>query len=152
MTSVFIPSSKTGLLYSFRICSGSAMVLSLVLGLVCHPAAGHCQTPRLDDARLCHRPGRGHAALTGLIWVLIFGTLGEPYKGWLMAPVGLSTSSWPNDHSQEACKGFATRKAPCECFGPSSIQATCLIEGGFSHESDYLHTLWTTRSASAQRG
>jgi uncharacterized membrane protein len=93
----FYPLLQTGLLYSFRMLFGSAMVLSLVLGLVA--------ILRRDIAK--HRAwmmrgyaigqGAGTQALTGLIWVLIFGTLGEPYKGWLMGTswvINLVVAEW----------------------------------------------------------
>lgn len=89
----FYPLFQTGLLYTFRMLFGSAMVLGLVAIL------------RRDIAK--HRAwmmrgyaigqGAGTQALTGLIWVLIFGTLGEPYKGWLMGTswvINLVVAEW----------------------------------------------------------
>ncbi len=96
MTQLY-PLLQTGLLYSFRMLFGSAMVLSLVLGLVA--------ILRRDIAK--HRAwmmrgyaigqGAGTQALTGLIWVLIFGSLGEPSKGWLMGTswvINLVVAEW----------------------------------------------------------
>src|SRR5579884_1389524 len=89
--------SQSMLLYSFRMLFGSVMVLSLVLGLVA--------ILRRDVAR--HRawmirgyaigPGAGTQALTALIWMLIFGTLGEPYKDLLMGAswvINLAVAEW----------------------------------------------------------
>ncbi len=89
--------SQSMLLYSFRMLFGSVMVLSLVLGLVA--------ILRRDVAR--HRAwmirgyaigqGAGTQALTALIWMLIFGTLGEPYKDLLMGAswvINLAVAEW----------------------------------------------------------
>lgn len=91
-----LPSQST-LLYGFRMLFGSAMVLSLALGLVA--------ILRRDMAR--HRAwmirgyalgqGAGTQALTALIWVIIFGTLGEPYKDLLMGAswvINLAVAEW----------------------------------------------------------
>ncbi|HZU01248.1 MAG TPA: DUF2306 domain-containing protein [Ktedonobacteraceae bacterium] len=89
--------SQSMLLYSFRMLFGSVMVLSLVLGLVA--------ILRRDVAR--HRAwmirgyaigqGAGTQALTALIWMLIFGTLGEPHKDLLMGAswvINLVVAEW----------------------------------------------------------
>jgi uncharacterized membrane protein len=91
-----LPSQST-LLYSFRMLFGSAMVLSLALGMVA--------ILRRDMAR--HRAwmirgyaigqGAGTQALTALIWVIIFGTQGEPYKDLLMGTswvINLAVAEW----------------------------------------------------------
>jgi uncharacterized membrane protein len=91
-----LPSQST-ILYGFRMLFGSAMVLSLVLGLVA--------ILRRNIAR--HRvwmirgyaigQGAGTQALTALLWVIIFGTLGEPTKDWLMGTswvINLAVAEW----------------------------------------------------------
>jgi uncharacterized membrane protein len=93
----FYPLLQTGLLYSFRMLFGSAMVLSLALGLVA--------ILRRDLAR--HRAwmlrgyaigqGAGTQALTGLIWVLIFGPQSELTRELLMGAswvINLVVAEW----------------------------------------------------------
>lgn len=79
----FSPQFQSTLLYGFRMLFGSAMVLSLVLGLVAilrHNIARHRAWMMRGYAI---GQGVGTQALTGLIWVLIFGTLGGSSKDWL---------------------------------------------------------------------
>lgn len=91
-----LPSQST-LLYGFRMLFGLAMVLSLALGLVA--------ILRRDIAR--HRAwmmrgyalgqGAGTQALTALIWMIIFGSPGEPYKDLLMGAswlINLAIAEW----------------------------------------------------------
>jgi len=93
----FYPLLQTGLLYSFRMLFGSAMVLSLVLGLVA--------ILRRDIAK--HRAwmmrgyaigqGAGTQALTSLIWVLIFSTPNQQTHEWLMGAswvINLVVAEW----------------------------------------------------------
>jgi len=91
------PQLQTNLLYGFRLLFGSAMVLSIALGLVA--------ILRRDIAR--HRAwmirgyaigqGAGTQALTALLWVLIFGTMSEYSKEWLMGAswvINLVVAEW----------------------------------------------------------
>ncbi|HZO74566.1 MAG TPA: DUF2306 domain-containing protein [Ktedonobacteraceae bacterium] len=91
-----LPSQST-LLYSFRMLFGSAMVLSLALGLVAI----------LRRDMVLHRAwmirgyaigqGAGTQALTALIWVIIFGAQSEPYKDLLMGAswiINLVVAEW----------------------------------------------------------
>ena len=93
----FYPLIQTGVLYSFRMLFGSLMVLSLVLGLGA--------ILRRDLAR--HRAwmlrgyalgqGAGTQALTGLIWVLIFGPQSELTRELLMGAswvINLVVAEW----------------------------------------------------------
>ncbi len=93
----FYPEIQTSLLYSFRMLFGSAMVLSIALGLIA--------ILRREIAR--HRAWmmRGYAigqgastqALTGLLWALIFGTSGQPSKDLLMGAswvINLLVAEW----------------------------------------------------------
>jgi uncharacterized membrane protein len=93
----FYPLLQTGLLYSFRMLFGSAMVLSIALGLVA--------ILRRDIAR--HRAwmmrgyaigqGAGTQALTGLLWVLIFSTPNQQTHEWLMGAswvINLVVAEW----------------------------------------------------------
>jgi uncharacterized membrane protein len=93
----FYPLLQTGLLYSLRMLFGSAMVLSLALGLAA--------ILRRDIAR--HRAWmlRGYAigqgastqALTALIWVLIFGPQSELTRELLMGAswvINLVLAEW----------------------------------------------------------
>ena len=93
----FYPLLQTGLLYSFRMLFGAAMVLSLVLGLVA--------ILRRDIAK--HRAwmmrgyaigqGAGTQALIGLIWVLIFSTPNQQTHEWLMGTcwvINLVVAEW----------------------------------------------------------
>jgi uncharacterized membrane protein len=94
---LFALPSQSPLLYGFRMLFGSAMVLSLALGLVA--------ILRRDVAR--HRAwmlrgyaigqGAGTQALTALLWMILFGTLGEPTKDWLMGAswvINLVVAQW----------------------------------------------------------
>jgi len=103
---------------------------------------------------LCHRPGRGHAGADRPDLGVIFGTLGEPYKGWLMGTswvINLVVAEWII--RRKRAKGPPQEKAPVvSALGRPSIQATCLIEGGFSHETIICTHYGPPRSASAQRG
>src|SRR5215472_2461719 len=78
-----LPSQST-LLYSFRMLFGSAMVLSLVLGLVAILRRNVTRHRAWIMRGYAIGQGAGTQALTALIWMLIFGTLGEPYKDLLM--------------------------------------------------------------------
>src|SRR5207245_10088545 len=93
----FYPPLHTGLLYRFRMLFGSAMVLSIALGLVA--------ILRRDIAR--HRAwmirgyaigqGAGTQALTGLLWVLIFSTPNQQTHEWLMGAswvINLVVAEW----------------------------------------------------------
>ncbi|HZR38612.1 MAG TPA: DUF2306 domain-containing protein, partial [Ktedonobacteraceae bacterium] len=99
MTQFFLFSlqSQSNLLYGFRMLFGSAMVLSIFLGLIA--------ILRRDIAR--HRAwmirgyaigqGAGTQALTALLWVLIFGTLDQHNKDLLMGAswiINLVLAEW----------------------------------------------------------
>ncbi len=99
MTRFFLFSlpSQSNLLYGFRMLFGSAMVLSLVLGLVA--------ILRRDIAR--HRAwmirgyaigqGAGTQALTALLWLLIFGTPDQQTHELLMGAswvINLVVAEW----------------------------------------------------------
>jgi hypothetical protein len=93
----FYPLFQTGLLYSFRMLFGSAMVLLLALGLVAILRRDIVKHRAWMMRGYAIGQGAGTQALTGLIWVLIFGTLGEPYKGWLMGTswvINLVVAEW----------------------------------------------------------
>lgn len=93
----FYPEMQTSLLYSFRMVFGSAMVISIAVGFMA--------ILRRDIAR--HRSwmmrgyaigqGAGTQALTGLLWVLIFGAQGQPGKDLLMGAswvINLLVAEW----------------------------------------------------------
>ena len=62
MTLFYQRADGTGdLLYAFRLVFGSAMVVSIVLGLTAILPQERQPPPRLDDARLRDRTRRGHA-------------------------------------------------------------------------------------------
>lgn len=93
----FYPENQTSLLYSFRMVFGSAMVLSIALGLVAilrRDIAGHRAWMMRGYAI---GQGASTQALTGLLWVLIFGTLGQPSKDLLMGAswvINLLVAEW----------------------------------------------------------
>lgn len=93
----FYPLLQTSLLYSFRMLFGSAMILSLILGLVAILQGDIAKHRAWIMRGYAIGQGAGTQALTALIWVLIFGTLGEPYKDWLMGAswvINLIVAEW----------------------------------------------------------
>ena len=95
--SLFSLPSQSMLLYGFRMLFGSAMVLSLVLGLVAILRRNVAQHRVWIMRGYAIGQGAGTQALTALIWVLIFGTQGEPYKDLLMGAswvINLAVAEW----------------------------------------------------------
>lgn len=93
----FYPLPQTGLLYSFRMLFGSAMVLSLVLGLVAILRRNVAKHRAWIMRGYAIGQGAGTQALTGLIWVLIFGTPGQQTHEWLMGAswvINLAVAEW----------------------------------------------------------
>ncbi|HLV98246.1 MAG TPA: DUF2306 domain-containing protein [Ktedonobacterales bacterium] len=89
--------SQSMLLYGFRMLFGSAMVLSLVLGLVAILRRNVARHRAWIMRGYAIGQGAGTQALTALIWMLIFGTLGEPTKDWLMGAswvINLAVVEW----------------------------------------------------------
>jgi uncharacterized membrane protein len=89
--------SQSMLLYGFRMLFGSAMVLSLVLGLVAILRRNVARHRAWIMRGYAIGQGAGTQALTALIWMLIFGTLGEPYKDLLMGAswvINLAVIEW----------------------------------------------------------
>lgn len=93
----FYPLLQTGLLYSFRMLSGSAMVLSLVLGLVAILRRRIAKHRAWMMRGYAIAQGAGTQALTGLIWVLIFSTPNQQTHEWLMGAswvINLVVAEW----------------------------------------------------------
>ena len=91
------PQFQTNLLYGFRMLFGSAMVLSIVLGLVAilRRDIAHHRAWMIRGYALGQ--GAGTQAITGLLWVLIFGTQGAYTKAWLMGAswvINLIVAEW----------------------------------------------------------
>jgi Predicted membrane protein (DUF2306) len=104
---------------------GSAIVLSLVLGLVA--------ILRRNVARHRARMIRGYAigqgagtqALTALLWVLIFGTEREPYKDLLMGAswvINLAVAEWlirrKRTKRHSFLSGVQRGTSPCTTHNP----------------------------------
>jgi uncharacterized membrane protein len=95
--SLFSLQSQSTLLYGFRMLFGSAMTLSLVLGLVAILRRNIAQHRSWMIRGYAIGQGAGTQALTALLWMLIFGTLGEPYKDLLMGAswaINLLLAEW----------------------------------------------------------
>lgn len=118
---LFSSQFQSHLLYGFRMFFGSAMVLSIALGLIA--------ILRRDITR--HRAWmiRGYAigqgassqALTGLLWVLIFGTQGQPSKDLLMGAswgINLLVAEW-----------IIRRKSFRRLFNSTSAERNCVKRG-----------------------
>ncbi|HLZ58988.1 MAG TPA: DUF2306 domain-containing protein [Ktedonosporobacter sp.] len=94
---LFSLQSQSMLLYGFRMLFGSAMILSLVLGLVAILRRNVARHRAWIMRGYAIGQGAGTQALTALIWLLIFGTLGEPYKDLLMGAswvINLAVVEW----------------------------------------------------------
>lgn len=89
--------SQSMLLYSFRMLFGAAMVLALALGLVAI-LRRHVARHRAWMIRgYAIGQGAGTQALTALLWIMIFGTLGEPARSWLHGAswiINLAVAEW----------------------------------------------------------
>ena len=93
----FYPLPQTGLLYSFRMLFGLAMVLSLVLGLVAILRRNIARHRAWIMRGYAIGQGAGTQALTGLIWVLIFSTPNQQTHEWLMGAswvINLAVAEW----------------------------------------------------------
>jgi uncharacterized membrane protein len=93
----FYPLLQTDLLYSFRMLFGSAMVLSLALGLVAilRRDIAHHRAWMLRGYAIGQ--GAGTQALTSLIWVLVFGPQSELTRELLMGAswvINLVVAEW----------------------------------------------------------
>ncbi len=91
-----LPSQST-LLYGFRMLFGSAMVLSLALGLVAILRRNVARHRAWMIRGYAIGQGAGTQALTALLWMIIFGTLGEPTRDWLMGAswvINLAVAEW----------------------------------------------------------
>lgn len=94
---LFALQSQSMLLYSFRMLFGSAMVLSLALGLVAVLRRKVARHRAWMIRGYAIGQGAGTQALTALLWILIFGTLGEPAKSWLHGAswvINLAIAEW----------------------------------------------------------
>ena len=94
---LFSLQSQSMLLYGFRMLFGSAMILSLVLGLVAILRRNVARHRAWMIRGYVIGQGAGTQALTALLWVLIFGTGREPYKDLLMGAswvINLAVVEW----------------------------------------------------------
>jgi uncharacterized membrane protein len=94
---LFSLQSQSTLLYGFRMLFGSAMVLSLVLGLIAILRRKVARHRAWMMRGYAIGQGAGTQALTALLWMLFFGTLGEPTKDWLMGAswvINLVVADW----------------------------------------------------------
>jgi uncharacterized membrane protein len=94
---LFSLQSQSTLLYGFRMVFGSAMVLSLVLGLAAILRRNVVRHRAWMIRGYAIGQGAGTQALTALLWVIIFGTLGEPTRDWLMGAswiINLAVAEW----------------------------------------------------------
>ncbi|HLZ61674.1 MAG TPA: DUF2306 domain-containing protein [Ktedonosporobacter sp.] len=94
---LFSLQSQSTLLYGFRMLFGSTMALSLVLGLVAILRRNVARHRAWIMRGYAIGQGAGTQALTALIWLLIFGTLGEPVKDLLMGTswvINLVVAEW----------------------------------------------------------
>src|SRR5581483_5356393 len=94
---LFSLQSQSMLLYGFRMLFGSAMILSLVLGLVAILRRNVARHRAWIMRGYAIGQGAGTQALTALLWVLIFGTEREPYKDLLMGAswvINLAVAEW----------------------------------------------------------
>lgn len=88
---------QSPLLYGFRMLFGSAMVLSLVLGLVAILRRNLARHRAWMLRGYVLGQGAGTQALTALIWMLCVGFLHEPTKDWLMGAswvINLVVAEW----------------------------------------------------------
>ncbi len=91
------PRLQDNLLYGFRILFGSAMVLSITLGLIAILRRDIAQHRAWMIRGYAIGQGAGTQALTGLLWVLIFGTMSEPAREWLLGVswiINLAVAEW----------------------------------------------------------
>ncbi|GHO99930.1 membrane protein [Reticulibacter mediterranei] len=94
---LFSLQSQSMLLYSFRMLFGSAMVLALALGLVAILRRNLARHRAWMIRGYAIGQGAGTQALTALLWMIIFGTLGEPAKDWLHGVswvINLAVAEW----------------------------------------------------------
>jgi uncharacterized membrane protein len=94
---LFSLQSQSMLLYSFRMLFGSAMVLSLALGLVAILRRNVAWHRAWMIRGYAIGQGAGTQALTELLWMIIFGTLGDPAKDWLHGAswvINLAVAEW----------------------------------------------------------
>lgn len=91
------PQFQTNLLYGFRMLFGSAMILSLALGLLAILRRDIAQHRAWMMRGYAIGQGAGIQALTALLWVLIFGTPSEFTREWLMGAswvINLVVAEW----------------------------------------------------------
>ena len=91
------PHLQGELLYGFRIVFGSAMVLSIALGLVAILRRDIAQHRAWMIRGYAIGQGAGTQALTGLLWLLIFGTPNELTRDVLMGAswaINLAVAEW----------------------------------------------------------
>ena len=122
---LFSLQSQSMLLYGFRMLFGSAMVLSLVLGLVAILRRNVARHRAWIMRGYAIGQGAGTQALTALIWVLIFGTLGEPTKDLLMGAswvINLVVVEWlirrKRSKRHSLLSGVQRGTSPCTTHNP----------------------------------
>ena len=122
---LFSPQSQSTLLYSFRMLFGSAMVLSLALGLVAILRRNVARHRAWMIRGYAIGQGAGTQALTALLWVLIFGTEREPYKDLLMGAswvINLAVAEWlirrKRTKRHSFLSGVQRGTSPCTTHNP----------------------------------
>ena len=104
---------------------GSVMVLSLVLGLVAILRRNVARHRAWIMRGYAIGQGAGTQALTALLWMLIFGTLGEPYKDLLMGAswvINLAMVEWlirrKRTKRHSLLSGVQRGTSPCATHNP----------------------------------
>jgi uncharacterized membrane protein len=123
--SLFSLPSQSTLLYGFRMLFGSAMVLSLALGLVAILRRNVARHRAWMIRGYAIGQGAGTQALTALLWVLIFGTEREPYKDLLMGAswvINLAVAEWlirrKRTKRHSLLSGAQRGTSPCTTHNP----------------------------------
>jgi uncharacterized membrane protein len=123
--SLFSLQSQSMLLYGFRMLFGSAMVLSLALGLVAILRRNVARHRAWMIRGYAIGQGAGTQALTALLWALIFGTEREPYKDLLMGAswvINLAVAEWlirrKRTKRHSFLSGVQRGTSPCTTHNP----------------------------------